>query len=272
MNQTTDLFVPQANTVPMFVKNIWWISDREGFSRNERILPKGNVELIFNLADGVQYDNTQTGIFTLLPTVLINGVNHSPFDLRKLGKQEFLGIQMNTLGLKSIFNMPVNECNDAVYDGTLLCPDLGSVVDRLHGLVSFQDRVRVLVDWIRGRLYHRQDDKSLKRASELLNVTSKGQVTVRGICNDIGLSDRQLRRFTQDWFGMTTEELILYRRYLNTLHLLHKDSLNLTDIGLEAGYYDQAHFIREFRRFTHITPGEYRRSSRGIAAGHIFTV
>jgi len=72
------------------------------------------------------------------------------------------------------------------------------------------------------------------------------------------LSDRQLRRFSQDWLGMSTEEIIQYRRYLYCLHLLSHSKQKLTEIGYEAGYYDQSHFIREFKSFTNLTPKQYR--------------
>lgn len=82
--------------------------------------------------------------------------------------------------------------------------------------------------------------------------------------------DRQLRRLSNEWLGMNTEEFILYNRYLSSLHFLHNSDLSLTQIDLEAGYYDQSHFIREFKSYTDLTPKEYQ-SSNTCLPGHIMS-
>ena len=44
--------------------------------------------------------------------------------------------------------------------------------------------------------------------------------------------------------------------------LKNLDDHSLSFIGQELGYYDQAHFIREFKQVTGMTPGKYRKRSR----------
>ena len=67
---------------------------------------------------------------------------------------------------------------------------------------------------------------------------------------------------------MNTETFILYNKYLSALKLLHTSDLSLTQIGLDAGYYDQSHFIREFKSYTNLTPKEYKASISDLP-GHI---
>ena len=68
---------------------------------------------------------------------------------------------------------------------------------------------------------------------------------------------------------MNTETFLLYKKYLESLQLLHNPNLSLTQIGLKAGYYDQSHFIREFKSFTTLTPKDYQASITDLP-GHIF--
>ena len=95
------------------------------------------------------------------------------------------------------------------------------------------------------------------------------ELTVKKISDEICLSERQLRRFSTEWLGMNTEEYILYNKYLTSLQLLHDSKWTLTEIGLKAGYYDQSHFIREFKSYTELTPKEYRKIFTDFP-GHIF--
>ncbi|MCC6383784.1 MAG: helix-turn-helix transcriptional regulator [Bacteroidia bacterium] len=78
-----------------------------------------------------------------------------------------------------------------------------------------------------------------------------------------------MRRLSTKWLGMNTETFLLYSKYLSSLPLLHNSDSSLTQIGLEAGYYDQSHFIREFKSYTNLTPKEYQASVRGLP-GYIF--
>ncbi|HAB51412.1 MAG TPA: AraC family transcriptional regulator, partial [Ignavibacteriales bacterium] len=56
---------------------------------------------------------------------------------------------------------------------------------------------------------------------------------------------------------------------LKALHLIHQSTLNLTQIACDSGYYDQSHFIREFKSLTNMTPKHYQqRMSRLL--GHIY--
>lgn len=68
-------------------------------------------------------------------------------------------------------------------------------------------------------------------------------------------------RFAQDWLGMNTEDFIQYHKYLYCLHLLRDSKQTLTEIAYEAGYYDQSHFIREFKSYTNLTPKQYREAN-----------
>ncbi|HJZ11543.1 MAG TPA: helix-turn-helix transcriptional regulator, partial [Acidobacteriota bacterium] len=49
-------------------------------------------------------------------------------------------------------------------------------------------------------------------------------------------------------------------RFQRALKRLNDSNASLIDIALQAAYSDQAHFNREFREITGITPAEYRKS------------
>ena len=54
-----------------------------------------------------------------------------------------------------------------------------------------------------------------------------------------------------------------FRRVFDLIE--HDSSRPWTDAALAAGYFDQSHFIRDFRRFVGCTPSEFRRTPEGIA-------
>ncbi len=269
MINNTDIYFPSDEILKTFIKNIWWLSDEAVQTRKEVILPKGTVEIIFNLRDPVHYHHPALKISKVLPVAFVNGLNFKPFELSKVGRQEFLGIQMHSIGLRLLFNLSVKEFNNLVYDGQEVCPILVSLANQLYHLKTFQQRVEIILNWISQQVLSGHGQHAINRYKHFTNLEYHQNLTVKKISQDVYLSDRQLRRFSLDWLGMNTEEFIHYKKYLHSLQLLHHTSQKLTDIGHNAGYYDQSHFIREFRSYTEMTPKQYR-AANALFPGHIF--
>lgn len=262
-------YIPNHELEKTFINCIWRVTEFDVRERTEVILPKGTVEIIFNFSDNISYLNSFRPSARTLPAVFLNGINFKPFALHKTGRQCFVGIQLNSVGLKLLSGYSVCEFNDRVYDGDELFPDLSAIMDRLNENPSFQSQVSILRMWIRRHIPGNGDPGATGRAQKLLLTDCCRDVTVKSLSDQICLSDRQLRRFSLDWLGMNTEEFIHYRKYLFCLKQLHDSNKTLTDIGLQAGYYDQSHFIREFKSYTGLTPLQYRRANKGIP-GHIY--
>ncbi|WP_350284406.1 helix-turn-helix domain-containing protein [uncultured Croceitalea sp.] len=74
---------------------------------------------------------------------------------------------------------------------------------------------------------------------------------------DIALSQRQLRRFFQFYFGKSPKVFAKIFRFQNILNAKPSiQSLKSEKVFYDKGYYDQAHFIKDFKRFYGVTPSE----------------
>jgi len=60
--------------------------------------------------------------------------------------------------------------------------------------------------------------------------------------------------------GLTPGTLYASYRFNRSLRQILTTDLSLTSIAYECGYYDQAHFIKEFRKFTGIAPLQVRNT------------
>lgn len=249
------------------ISSIWRLADSELKNREEVILPKGTIEIIFNFSESITYFNPSLQLSKLLPIAFVNGVNYKPFLLRKSGRQEFLGIQLKSVGLRLLFNISVKEYNDRVYDANEAGQNLSLLAEEIYYAQKFQHQVEIILKWVRQRI-SKINKHSVSRVQKLQYLSSNHHLNVKNICQEICLSDRQLRRFSLDWLGMNTEDFINYNKYLTSLQLLHSPEKSLTEVGLEAGYYDQSHFIREFKYYTELTPKQYR-AAKALYPGHL---
>ncbi len=269
MTKSTDIYYPTGGIEKVIINSIWRLSENDLHKRKEIILPKGTIEIIFNFSDQINYVNPSLQISKKLPIVFVNGINFKPLELIKIGRQEFLGIQLNSIGFRLLFNISAKEINNSVYDGKEICRQVDNLANELFYKQVFSQQVERILDWIRKIVPSNKFQYSINRVQKLLSSNCTHNLTVKKMSEEISLSDRQLRRFSQDWLGMNTEEFILYNKYLNCLHLLHHSNQTLTEIGLEAGYYDQSHFIREFKSYNDLTPKQYQEANTDLP-GHIF--
>ena len=94
---------------------------------------------------------------------------------------------------------------------------------------------------------------------------------VRRAAMDMAVSPRHLRRLFAQCVGISPSDYMRLGRFVDALHLLNAPQPRLTTIAHKAGYYDQAHFCRDFRHFVGMTPIEYRSRRTGPLVGHIFS-
>ena len=85
-------------------------------------------------------------------------------------------------------------------------------------------------------------------------------VTLDRIAPRLGLSSRTLQRRLHDW-GFSFEEMVDDIRRTTALHLVRSENLSGMELAFSLGYSDPAHFVRAFRRWTNMTPGDYRQQA-----------
>ncbi|MBX7541399.1 helix-turn-helix domain-containing protein [Qipengyuania sphaerica] len=84
-----------------------------------------------------------------------------------------------------------------------------------------------------------------------------------------GMSVRTLERFCDKVFGFTPSLLLQRQRFLRSLAVFMTDPEASWNESLDDQYYDQAHFIREFRRFMTMTPSQYAALDHPILAAAV---
>jgi methylphosphotriester-DNA--protein-cysteine methyltransferase len=86
----------------------------------------------------------------------------------------------------------------------------------------------------------------------------------------IGLSKARFARLFQEQTGLTPKLFCRLQRFQRSVRLLHSSasSIDLPDVALDLGDYDQPHFIHEFHEFSGLTPAAYLRA-RGQHANHV---
>lgn len=130
------------------------------------------------------------------------------------------------------------------------------VQERLLDVGTDRDRVAVVESLLLELPFAR--DRLVDRALAMLGVARDEDARVASVARSLDVSERQLERRFLARVGITPKRFASLRRFEHALALA-RTAPSLAAAALDAGYYDQAHFIRDARRFAGATPRELLR-------------
>jgi transcriptional regulator GlxA family with amidase domain len=120
-----------------------------------------------------------------------------------------------------------------------------------------RDRIKIIEKFLIGRLTDAETiDRIIKLTVETI-LTANGQLHIDEISRQININRRQLERKFSLAIGLSPKQLSRIIRLQTTLKILmNKQFTSLTALAYQGEYYDQAHFIREFKTFYGETPAK----------------
>jgi AraC-like DNA-binding protein len=138
----------------------------------------------------------------------------------------------------------------------------GADAGRLAEQISESRSARQCIGFIESRLANPSGINLVQRLCAWI-VEQGGQIRVDDLAFQAGLSSRQLRRLFLDTVGLSPKHFCRVIRFRNSLsRLSERGGADSVRVALDCGYYDQAHFINEFRQFSGYTPGEFATLQR----------
>jgi len=262
-----------------FVAVMWmqlWDGARQGSSyRHERLMPSGEAELIFHLELPFVRTYEMCGSGQLrerrLPRAALCGPHMRPF-LIDAAPENVVGVHFRPGGIFPFFAPPASELANA----HIALEDLwGSVARELQEQLltgeSPDEKFAVLSGLLLRRLRENRKPGHPAVSFTWRTLECAPRRTMTQITNEIGLSRRHLiHRFEQE-VGLAPKAFARVRRFQRVLRDVHPQAqVDWAEVALDCGYYDQAHFIHEFREFSGMTPSAYfahrTRHSNHVAA------
>lgn len=100
-------------------------------------------------------------------------------------------------------------------------------------------------------------DRIVKSSVEIL-LDQAGQVKVEEMAERLKVQRRQLERKFSSAVGLSPKQLSKIIRLQAALKQLHQNTaLSLTELAYQNGYFDQSHFIKDFKNFTGMSPKKF---------------
>lgn len=133
-----------------------------------------------------------------------------------------------------------------------------SIMERISEGSSFCNRMEVFDKFLQKASFEIGKDLQMVNYAIQQIYFSRGMLNVQDMSNSIGYSQQYIRRKFEEYIGFSPKQFSQVVKFQNCLDiLLEKEKTDIFDIIYENGYYDQAHFIKGFKKLIRLTPKQY---------------
>lgn len=243
-----------------YIDNIVFFEGYTAEHRADKLLPDGGIYLIINMLEtpGKLYKNESLTHFKEFNGSFISG-QHKSFIFIEADHSSNMAIKFKLGGACPFFDFPIAQLNDKVQQ---VEPFLGKEIEATRKKIISEKNVSKKFEYIEKYLLGkiRADYEYDPFFHEILNSISQNpdQVTVKGLAEKMKFSQKHLITLFNRQVGLTPKSLIRIFRFQKVLLELEKNKeIDWMQVATDCGYYDQAHFIKDFYNFSGIKPTGY---------------
>jgi AraC-like DNA-binding protein len=235
----------------------YWLMQSKGTLldyREEFMHPLGGFGIVFNLGDSLR-SNGQA----LDEPIFLDGANSLSRKMGFLGKVSLLGIRFKVGAAYPFLGIPLAELSnqtaltDILGEGSLM-PLYEAVLNK-----PLSEQIQCIEAWLLERLTRGKEADKLVWHS--LGLIRRGIPSMDALSQHVNLSQRHIERLYQQQVGLSPKFYSRLLRIEAARKALKQPNDSLTGLGLSLGFYDQSHFIREFKAIVGMTPSAYMEHS-----------
>ncbi|SHG30012.1 helix-turn-helix domain-containing protein [Pedobacter caeni] len=221
-----------------------------------RVLPDACVEVFVN------YTSTPVAIISdeLHKRSIVTFRMSQPMDVKMRKGAGVIAICFHPGMAYNFIQLPMHVLSDTMIALADIWGRMAAEIEeKMAGSGNNEARVSLLQKYLLKELMKDNDDLQIVHCLRQVSL-SAGLIPLGRLVCDTGLSQRHLSRKFQEYVGLSPKEYLRVSRFICSLaHLKRYPAFSLTEIAHKSGYYDQAHFIRDYKDYTGYTPGQVVR-------------
>ncbi len=227
----------------------------------ERFLPDGTTNLVFDLQDGPKhiYDNDSLTVKQPCTEAWFSGMQTRYLTISSGKDAEMLVCTFSAGGALPYVQRSLYDFKDKVVHARSVFGD--TVMDlrnRLREPCDPQEKFELVEQWLSARAT--DDTFSQKVISPFIRLIQRSpeQIDLNHAARQSGYSQKQFIHLFKKYVGLTPKQYHRIVRFNEILNRIHgKQKMEWAHVASACGYFDQAHFIRDFQAFSGLNPTTY---------------
>ena len=239
----------------------------------QRMIPDGCIEMCFILGDDIKRYTSQTA-YIIQPRTMVVGQITKPYYVQPTGYVNSFAVRFYPYDFANFISRPIHELANKETPLTSLFEEqaVKALEQKIIEAPSTQARIEAAESFLLDKLTEQSViDNIVKSTIDALSQT-KGNASISSILKDDPSKRRNLERKFSRQVGISPKQLGKIIRLQAALKMiLHNKGEKLTQIAYESEYYDQAHFIKDFKELTGTNPREYLTDDQMILSSLIYS-
>jgi AraC-like DNA-binding protein len=238
----------------------YWILESEVSDGEvcERVIPTGNIELMFHYKNPFQVRSASTPYHQ--PRSLITGITNSYSDVSTHGESGVIAVTFYPHGACNFFRFPLSEIeNIHVPLRDIFNQEIRALEEKICEADSCEKRVEIVEIFLMSRFnpVANRDLSLIQQGVQLIN-RSRGQISASVLSGELFLTGKSLERKFATLLGKTPKQFIRIIRFQGVIQDLSRlGDRQLTGLAYENGYFDQSHFVKDFKDLSGLTPKDF---------------
>ena len=256
----TQLLLPQY-PLNHFIDHLYYYAGFNPAHAIDRFLPDGQIQLIIDFTETPKhiYHNETLKEIQSCSRAWFSGFRTKPITIPSGRESEMMIIQFKSGRVLPFVDSPLWVLKNMVVDAeqVLKIPILELREKVQHCLSASQKLEIVATEFL--RFYQNQfiDNPFIDYSIQEIHQ-SPNQTVLKDLSQKVGYSQKHIIKMFKDHVGVTPKEYLKVIRFQKAIQEIEANhEINWTSLALDCGFYDQSHFISDFKDFSGYKPSTY---------------
>ncbi|MGD9561751.1 MAG: helix-turn-helix domain-containing protein [Pyrinomonadaceae bacterium] len=246
-----------------FIEVLIYFEQAELSHTVDRFLPNGDTEVLIDFHDTPQfiYDNNSLKEIQACNHVWASGVRTEPITIPSGNGATMMVISFKKGMAASFFPFPMDEIADSVVDADLIWgSEFGDLRERLVEERDIGRRFAMLEGFLLRMFGARLDINPCVEFAVNEMTRRPDRISIARMNEKIGYSQKHFTEMFRRSVGITPKSYLKIMRFQKAVRTIDAATgIEWDMIAQDCGFYDQAHFINDFKHFSGFTPDQYSK-------------
>ena len=244
----------------LYVKQLIYYREYTADCDFEMLLPDTSSQLIIPLDENKRYThylNGEVATDCIFKHSWITGVHSRPIIYTAEKQAASVCIQFEHAGLHALIGLPACEFQNKSIDTLdVLGTEILELQEQLLTLSCEEKIIKKIFDFLAHKLKHKS--YSARLSGHVVKSMCDHSMTLDEVSQNTGYSKKYLIAKVKIEIGTTPKKYQMIHRFNKAIRMLENNQhASFTALALHCHYYDQAHFVNDFKKMTLRSPGQY---------------